>query len=94
MAGMSIISTNVATEPILRECVETLQHVAEYHLPPALDRRLLWLSENKESLTEDDREELLALVEFAEDRSVEKLRARTILKRLAEVWPHLVTSQP
>jgi hypothetical protein len=31
---------------VLRDCVTVLQRVAVYRLPPALDRRLLWLSEN------------------------------------------------
>jgi hypothetical protein len=31
---------------VLRDCVTALQRVAVYRLPPALDRRLLWLSEN------------------------------------------------
>ena len=31
------------------ECTATLQRVATYRLPAALDQRLLWLSENKEA---------------------------------------------
>ena len=76
----------------MHDCETALQQVAGYRLPPALDRRLLWLSENKESLTAQEREELLALVELAEERTVEKLRARVVLKQLAELWPHLQTS--
>ena len=77
-------------EAILRDCATTLQRVASYRLPPALDRRLLWLSENKERLTDSEREELLALIEFAEERTLEKLEARTTLLRLAQTWPQLV----
>ena len=74
----------------IQDCAATLQKVARYQLPPAVDRRLLWLSENKETLTEADREELLALVDFSEDRTVEKLQAKVLLQRLAEVSPQLV----
>ena len=69
-----------------------MQKIASYRLPGALDRRLLWLSENKDTLTEQEREELLALVEFSEDRTVEKLQAQVILRRLAATWPQLFGS--
>src|SRR5437764_8052675 len=89
------ITTSVGTsmESVLRDCAALLQHLAAYQLPPAIDRRLLWLSENKETLTKAEREELLALVELAEERTVEKLRARAVLKQLAETWPHLAPTQ-
>lgn len=60
-------------EPVLRDCVETLRQVADYRLPKAMDQRLLWLSENKEKLSGTEREELLALAEFAEQRTLEKV---------------------
>ena len=81
-------------EEVLADCVAALRRVAEYRLPAALDRRLLWLSENKERLSEEEREELLAAVEFAEDRTVEKLQAEVVLRRLARLYPHLFTPQP
>jgi hypothetical protein len=34
------------------------------------------------------------VVEFAEERTIDKLQARAALKRLAELWPHLVPAQP
>jgi hypothetical protein len=80
-------------ESVLRDCVSALQRVAEYRLPSALDRRLLWLSENKERLTEEEREELLAAVEMAEERTVEKLQARAVLRQFAERWPNLLVNQ-
>jgi hypothetical protein len=94
MAASFATGNGVAMESALRDCAAALQRVAAYRLPSALDRRLLWLSENKETLTEDEREELLAAVEFAEERTIEKLQARAALKRLAEVWPELATAQP
>jgi hypothetical protein len=90
----SIAATNGPTiDSVLGECAAALQQVAGYRLPATLDRRLLWLSENKESLTPQEREELLALVDLAEERTVEKLRARVVLKQLAELLPQLHTTR-
>jgi hypothetical protein len=63
-------------------------------LPAAIDRRLLELSENKESLSSADREELVALVELAEDKTVEKLQAAAALRRLTEQYPALGAELP
>lgn len=81
-------------EAVLRDCFATLQQVARYRLPPPIDRRLQWLSENKPSLTSDERDELLALVDFAEDRTLEKVKAQATLRRLTELFPTLVADQP
>jgi hypothetical protein len=83
---------NGPVEAVLRECIVALRRVAEYRLPPAMDRRLLWLSENKEKLSEAERDELLALIEFAEECTEEKLHPRLALKRVSETWPQLVQS--
>jgi hypothetical protein len=90
------IATTVenSAESALHDCVAALERVAAFRLPPALDRRLLWLSENKERLTAAENDELLAMVEFAEERTVEKLQARAALKRVGERFPHLVSAQP
>jgi hypothetical protein len=87
-------SNNVAVDSLIQDCAATFQKVARYELPAAMDRRLLWLSENKETLTEAEREELHALIDFSEDRTVEKLQAKVLLQRLAEVWPQLFGSTP
>ena len=39
---------------LLRECAAALQSVANYHLPVAVDKRLLWLAENKEQLNDSE----------------------------------------
>jgi hypothetical protein len=80
-------------EEVVRDCARALQRLAEYRLPPALDRRLLWLSENKEQLTPDDRDELLAAVEFVQERAAEKAQAQALLKRLVEAWPGILSPQ-
>jgi hypothetical protein len=97
LAEATTITTTVIEDPnlldVLADCVAALQRVVGYRLPPALDRRLLWLSENKERLSPDEREELLAAIDFAEDRTLEKLHAQAVLKRLSTLFPHLVSSQ-
>ena len=89
MVQKTATSSNGSIDSLIQDCAGTLQKVASYKLPSALDRRLLWLSENKESLTEAEREEWLALVDFSEDRTIEKLQAKVILQRLSEAWPQL-----
>ncbi len=91
---MTTMNADPALEEVLAGCVAALRRVAEYRLPAALDRRLLWLSENQERLSEAEREELLAAVEFSEDRTVEKLQAQSVLQRLARLYPHLVSTPP
>jgi len=48
------------------------------------------LSERKEFLGAAEYKELLALVEFTQHRTIEKLEAEVALKRLGEVLPDLV----
>ena len=78
-----------AIELVIQSCAATLRRVAEYRLPPALDERLLWLSENKESLTEAERRELLALVEFADEKTAEKAQAQAALRRIDQAFPKI-----
>lgn len=78
-----------AGEPVLRDCMRTLRRISEYRLPLALDQRLLWLSENKESLNETQRDELAALLELADRRSLDKVQAQATLTALAKFYPAL-----
>lgn len=73
----------------LLSSVAALRRVASYTLPPELDRRGLELGERKDALTEDERAELLAWVEFTQQRSAEKLEAEVALRRLVSVCPEL-----
>jgi hypothetical protein len=79
-------------EPILRDCVDTLRRMANYRMPSALDQRLLWLSENKEQLDETQREELFALVELADHRSLDKVQAKAVLEGLTRIYPDLMNA--
>ena len=94
MNAMTEPLDNHSADAVLRDCFTTLQQVAHYRLPPAIDRRLRSLSENKERLSSDERDELLALVDFAEDRTLEKVKAQATLRRLGEIFPALAADQP
>lgn len=78
---------------MLRDCVDTLSRVARYCLPQALDDRLLWLSENKERLDEAQRDELFALVELADQCSLNKVQARAALEQLVRIHPELASDR-
>ncbi|MCE9562501.1 MAG: hypothetical protein K8U57_10660 [Planctomycetes bacterium] len=80
-----------AWQAALSSSVAALRRVAEYELPSELDRRVLELGERKETLTADERAELLAWVAFTQARSAEKLAAQVALSRLAAVYPELTT---
>ncbi|NUQ65056.1 MAG: hypothetical protein HUU20_21540 [Pirellulales bacterium] len=43
-------------------------------------------------LTDAERQELLALVELAEEKTLEKLRAQAALRRIGQVFPKLAES--
>jgi hypothetical protein len=81
--------TEPAWKAALASSAAALRRVASYSLPPELDRRVLELGERKETLTPDERAELLAWVAFTQQRSAEKLEAEVALRRLATVYPEL-----
>jgi hypothetical protein len=56
-------------------------------MPPALDQRLRDLGERKEFLSPEEHAELLALVAFTQQRTLEKLEAELALRRLQAVVP-------
>jgi hypothetical protein len=71
----------------LRDGVRALKRMADYVLPAALDRRLQSLGENKEYLGAADHEELMALVTFTQERTIEKLQAEVALRELQTLLP-------
>lgn len=79
--------TDSRVQLALRNGVHALKRVADYVLPPALDRRLQQLGENKEYLDAADHEELLALVTFTQERTLEKLQAELALRELQTLLP-------
>jgi hypothetical protein len=85
---MSAVST---TDPQLQAAVQNsmraLRRVAGYTLPPTLDRYIRELGERKESLSPAEHEQLLALVSFTEQRTLEKLQAELALRQLQTFFP-------
>jgi hypothetical protein len=81
------MATGTELEPALRAARRALRRLAEYRLEPALDDRLRGLGERKESLSPEERAELLALVSFTQQRTLEKLEAELALRQLDAVAP-------
>jgi hypothetical protein len=57
----------------LKACVPALQRIARYELEPCMQNRLLDLSERKEFLSQAERDELMAPVDFTGKRTIESL---------------------
>ena len=82
-------TADLQLQSAVQACAGTLQKLADYELDPALDRQLHQLGERKEFLSQAEHEELLALVDFAQKRTVEKLEAQAVLERLRTALPGL-----
>lgn len=85
MAPTTLADSRV--QSALRHGVHALKRVANYALPAALDRRLQELGENKEYLGAAEHEELLALVTFTQERTLEKLQAELAMHELQTLLP-------
>jgi len=87
------MSTNLAPagNAALAISRSALRRLANYSLPPELDRRILDLGERKDLLSGDERAELLAWVAFTQQRSVEKIEAEVALRELANSFPESAT---
>lgn len=75
----------------IQACAVALRRLARFELDPSLEQRMHVLGERKEFLTPAEHEELLALVAFARQRTVEKLEAQVALDRLRTVLPDVVS---
>lgn len=75
----------------IQACAVALRRMANYELDPSLHRRMRTLGEQKEFLTSAEHEELLALVDFAHQRTIEKLEARAALDRLRTALPGMLS---
>jgi hypothetical protein len=67
-----------------------LRRMAAYELEPSLHQRLRALGERKEFLTPAEHEELLALVDFTHQRTIEKLEAQAALDQLRTARPGML----
>jgi hypothetical protein len=87
--------TTVSTEDpqfqsAIQACAAALKRMAEYELDSSLRQRMHALGERKEFLSRMEHEELLALVDFAHQRTMEKLEAQVALDRLRTVLPGML----
>jgi hypothetical protein len=89
---MSVTTAGPQWEAALQSCRQVLRRVANTALDPALDRRLCDLGERKEFLSAGEHQELLALVAFTQQRTLEKLEAELALRRLQAVAPEAETA--
>ena len=71
----------------VRSSVQALRQFANYTLPPVLNQQVRELGERKEYLQAAEHDHLLALVEFTQQRSREKLQAEAALQQLQAIFP-------
>lgn len=88
--------TTVSTEDpqfqsAIQACALVLRRMVDYELDPSLHRRLRELGERKEFLSPAEHEELLALVDFAHQRTKEKLEAKAALEHLRTALPGVLS---
>ena len=87
--------TTVSTEDpqfqsAIQACAVALRRMAAYELDLSLTRQMRELGERKEFLSQAEHDELLALVDFAHQRTIEKLEAQVALDRLRTALPDLL----
>jgi hypothetical protein len=88
---MATISTaEPKFQSAMSSCIAPLRRLAAYELDAPMARRLEELSERKEFLDQNEHEELMALVAFARQRTIEKLEAQIALNRIGEILPDLI----
>ena len=68
-----------------------LRRLVGYGLSQSIQNRLHALGERKEFLSPAEHEELLALVDFAQQRTVEKLEAKAALAHLRTALPGVLS---
>ena len=91
-ANLSTLSTEPRFRSAIDSCIAALHRLADYELEAPLASRLQSLAERKELLSADEYQELMALVAFSQQRSIDKLQAQVALRRIEEVLPDLVGS--
>ena len=89
---MATDSEDPKFQSALRASYRALRRVAGYVLDPVLDQRLRELGERKEFLSPDEHGELMALVAFTQQRSIEKLEAELALQHIEAACPDLAST--
>jgi hypothetical protein len=74
----------------IQACAVALRRLAQFELDVSLQQRLHDLGARKEFLTPAEHEELLALVAFTHQRTIEKLEAQVALDRLRTALPEMM----
>ena len=88
--------TTVSTEDpqfqsAIEACAGALRRMAAYELNSTWTQRMHALGERKEYMKQAEHDELLALVDFTQKRTMEKLEAQAALARLRAALPGLVS---
>jgi len=91
---MSTLSLDRNLYSALEEAVGVLRNVAEYRLEEEVEQRMQELAERKDSCSSAEREEHRQFADFWRRRTLQKLQAMNVLKRLHEVAPQLVGDLP
>ncbi len=89
---VTLPTTELQFRSAISSAEAALRRLANYELDEPLAHRLEALSEEKEFLTAEQHAELLALVEFARRRTIEKLEAQLALKQLHDIVPEMVAA--
>jgi hypothetical protein len=87
---MTLSTDEPRVQSAISSAVVALRRIAGYELDAALARQLQELSEQKEFLDQPRHDELMALVAFAQQRTIDKLEAQVALRRLHELMPDVV----
>ena len=89
---MTAVSTeDPQFQSAIQACAVALRRMAHFELSPSLHQRMHILGERKEFLSQAEHEELLALVDFAHQRTLEKLEAQVALDRLRTALPDVLS---
>ncbi len=72
--------------------MKALRRLADYELESGIQSRMQELGERKEFLNKAEHDELVSLIEFSEQRTIEKLEAEVALQQLKAAAPELLAS--
>ena len=79
-----------AQESAIVASADALNQKADYILPKSIDKLILELGERKDTLSPDERDELLCWIEFAQEKTLEKVTAELALRQLRRAFPQIL----
>ena len=80
---------NSTRRKALRACAKALRVAANYRLPTPLQRKLRKTLDDPERTSPAEHQQLLILVEVAQERSLQKVKAQVALQQLLQAFPEL-----